>query len=142
MEARRSHQAEVEIRSAKQAVRLDNVTDILQLHSFDQLCHLNQLLVELRQPLDETTDAFLNYTRAQLRKREDYQAWQQDTEWSQQLNKYEIQNMFGAPIPRPFLAIDLSFVWTYLMKEAPLLLVSCAENHEVLAMVEINARKL
>lgn len=28
--------------------------------------------------------------------------------------------MFGDPIPRPFLAIILPFVWTYLMKEDPL----------------------
>ena len=28
--------------------------------------------------------------------------------------------MFGAPILRPYLAIVLPFVWTYLMKEDPL----------------------
>ena len=73
-DARRTHHAKIEIMFAKPAIRLDTVTDILQLH-FDQLRHLNQLHVEIRQPQDETKDAFLNYTRAQLRKREDYQAW-------------------------------------------------------------------
>ena len=116
-QARRDHQAEVEIRFAKLAVRSDDMTDILQLH-FDQLSHLNQLHVELREPTHEVRHAFLNFTCAQLRKQEDYQEWR-TTEWSQ-LNKYEIQGMFGAPIPRPFLAIILPFVWTYLMKEDPI----------------------
>ena len=31
-----------------------------------------------------------------------------------------MQGMFGAPIPRPLLAIILPFVWAYLMKEDPL----------------------
>jgi hypothetical protein len=70
-QGRGDHQAKVEIRFEKPAVRSDESTEILQLH-FDQLCHLNQLHVELRQPSDEIKDAFLNYTRAQLRKREDY----------------------------------------------------------------------
>ena len=115
--ARRNHDAKVEIRFAKPATRCDEETDILQLH-FDQLRHLNQLHVELRQPENELLDAFLNYTRAQLRKREDYQEWR-TSKWSQ-LDKYELQNMFGTPIPRPFAAIVLPFVWTYLMKEDPI----------------------
>ena len=90
-----------------------------QLH-FDQLRHLNQLHAELYNPPDEMRDAFLNYTRAQLRKRQDYQEWRA-TEWSQ-LDKYELQDMmFGKPIPRPFFeAIILPFVWTYIMKEDPI----------------------
>ena len=117
-QARRSHDSKVEIRFAKPAVRSDEETDILQLH-FDQLRHLNQLHTELHNPPDELRDAFLNYTRAQLRKREDYQEWRA-TEWNE-LDKYELQDMFGKPIPKPFLdAIILRFVWTYLMKEDPL----------------------
>ena len=114
-----AYEVKVQIRLAKPTVRANAVNDILQLH-FDQLRHiLNQLHVELRQPhAYEHKDAFLNYTRAQLRKREDYQEWR-NTEWKQ-LDKYEMQNMFGDPIPRPFLAIILPFVWTYLMKEDPL----------------------
>ena len=60
-QARRNHQAKVEIRFAKPAVRVDDDTEILQLH-FDQLRHLNQLHVAMRQPTDELQDAFLNYT--------------------------------------------------------------------------------
>ena len=117
-QARRNHEVKVQIRFAKPAVRLNEGNDILQLH-FDQLRHINQLHVEKRQPHDELKDAFLNYTRAQLRKREDNQEWR-NTEWNQ-LNKYKMQNMsFGDPIPRPFLAIILPFVWTYLIKEDPL----------------------
>jgi hypothetical protein len=115
--ARRNYEPKVEIRFARPAIRCDDATDILQLH-FDQLRHLNQLHVELRQPQNELIDAFLNYTRAQLKKREDYQEWRR-SEWSQ-LDKYELQNMFGTPISRPFEAIILPFVWTYLMKEDPL----------------------
>ena len=115
-EARRNHQPKVQIRFAKPAIRCDEATDILQLR-FDQLRHLNQLHVELRQPQDELRDAFLNYTRAKLRKRDDYQEWRA-SEWNQ-LDKYELQNMFGDPIPRPFEAIILPFVWTYLLKEDP-----------------------
>ena len=115
-QARRSYDAKVEIRFAKPAVRSDEETEILQLHSFDQLRHLNQLHAALHKPADEMRDAFLNYTRAQLHKREDYQEWRA-TEWSQ-LDKYELQDMFGKPIPRPFFeAIILPFVWTHLSHE-------------------------
>ena len=83
--ARKNHEPKVEIRFAKPAIRCDEATDILQLH-FDQLRHTNQLHVELRQPIDKRYDAFLNYTRAKLRKRDDYQDWRK-SEWSQ-LDKY------------------------------------------------------
>ena len=117
-QARRNHDSKVSIRFAKPAVKINEVNDILQLH-FDQLRHINQLHVKLQQPLVETMDAFFNYyTRVQLWKREDYQEWR-TTEWSQ-LDKYEIQNMFGDPIPCPFMAIILPFVWTYMMIEDPL----------------------
>ena len=69
------------------------------------------------EPIDEIMDAFLHYTRAQLRKRPDYQLWR-ESEWAQH-DKYALQHMFGDPIARPHLATVLPFVWTYLIKEDP-----------------------
>ena len=118
-EARSARAPHVTIRFAKPAVtRLGN-DDIPQLH-FDQLRHINQMHIALREmdPCDELTDVFLNFTRAQLRRREDYQEWQ-NSEWSQH-DKYLLQDMFGAPIPRPLDAIVLPFVWTYMLKEDPI----------------------
>ena len=69
-------------------------------------------------PLDELTDRFLHFTRAQLQKREDFEEWR-DSEWSQH-DKYLLQQMFGDPIPCPPGAIVLPFVWTYMNKEYPI----------------------
>ena len=107
----------VTIRFAKPAVTSLGNDEIPQLH-FDQLRHINQMHIALREPVDELTDTFLNFSRAQLRRREDYQEWR-DSEWVQH-NKYRLQNMFGDPIPRPPESVVLPFVWTYLMKEDPI----------------------
>jgi hypothetical protein len=64
----------VKIRFAKPAVTSLGNDEIPQLH-FDQLRHINQMHIALREPVNELTDAFLNFTRAQLRRREDYQEW-------------------------------------------------------------------
>ena len=47
----------------------------------------------------------------------DFDKWIQG-EWDQ-LNKYELQNMFGDPIPWPDGATVLPFVWTYVLKQCP-----------------------
>ena len=64
---------QVELIFAKIAVRTD--TD-------DQLRHLNELYIALRDPVNEVLDAFLNFTRAQLRKCPDYAQWHK-SEWQQ-----------------------------------------------------------
>ena len=96
--ARSKGNTSVEIRFAKPVVMTLGNDEIPQLH-FDQLRHINQMHIELREPVDELTDAFLNFTRAQLRRREVYKEWR-DSEWTQH-NKYRLQNMFGNPIARP-----------------------------------------
>ncbi|KAI2502314.1 hypothetical protein MHU86_12118 [Fragilaria crotonensis] len=116
-ESRSQGRAHVTLILAKIAVRTNDDDEIPQLH-FDQLRHLNQLHIALRAPTNEVNDAFLNYTRAQLRKRPDYNEWRQ-SEW-QQHNKFALQNMFGKPIPRPDHAIVLPFVWNYSIKEDPI----------------------
>jgi hypothetical protein len=115
--ARVKRDTHVEIRFAKPAVTKLGMDEIPQLH-FDQLRHIHQMHIELRNPVDEYNDAFLDYTRAQLRKREDYQQWRA-SEWKQH-DKYRLQNMFGNPIPRPQNATVLPFVLTYLIKEDPI----------------------
>ena len=115
--ARINGDSTVTMRFAKPAVMKLGNEDIPQLH-FDQLRHINQMHIALRAPVDELTDAFLNFTRAQLRRREDYQEWR-DSEWTQH-NKYKLQQMFGDPIARPSMSVVLPFVWTYLMKEDPI----------------------
>ena len=118
-EARCKRATHVTIRFVKPAITKLGTDDIPQLH-FDQLRHINQMHIALREmdPCDELTDAFLNFTRAQLRRRDDYQEWR-DSEWSQH-DKYLLQDMFGEPIPRPQEAIVLPFVWTYMLKEDPI----------------------
>ena len=73
----------VDIRFTKPAVmKLGRKNDdIPQLH-FDQLRHINQMHIALREQVDELTDAFLNFTRAQLQRREAFQEWR-DSEWTQ-----------------------------------------------------------
>jgi ribosomal protein S12 len=115
--ARARRETHVKITFAKIEVRIEEVEDIPQLH-FDQLRHLNQLHTLIRQPTDATTDAFLNYTRAQLKKQPDYQEWRK-SEWRQH-DKCAVQDMFGEPIPCPHGAIVLPFVWDYMTKEDPL----------------------
>ena len=112
----------VTIRFAKPVVTKLGPDDIQQLH-FDHLRrHLNQMHLALREidPHDELTDAFLNFTRAQPRKRDDFQEWRK-SEWSQH-DKYLLQNMFSDPIPRrpPDVAVVLPFVRTYMLKEDPI----------------------
>ena len=114
--ARANRATHVEVTFAKIEVPVADDDDIPRLH-FDQLRHLNQLHIMLRQPMDESKDAFLNYTRAQLKKRPDYQDWRK-SEWRQH-HKYAIQNMFAEPIPCPKDAIVLPFVWDYMTKEDP-----------------------
>jgi hypothetical protein len=62
---------------------------------------------------DEQTVA--RFTRRQLCKRTDWQVWK-EAEFKQ-LNSYNTQNMFGAPIRRPPKSTVLPFVWTYLFKD-------------------------
>jgi hypothetical protein len=102
---------------AKIAVCTDDNNEIPQLH-IDQLCHLNQLRIALRAQTNEANDAFLNFTRTQLRKRPNYDQWHQ-SEW-QQHDTYALQNMFGSPIPRAEHAMVLPFVWNYSNKEDPI----------------------
>ena len=59
----------------------------------------------------------ISLTRAQLKKRPDYQQWRM-AEWAQH-NKYRTQKMFGAPIKRPHGATVLPFVWAYCIKVDP-----------------------
>ena len=115
--ARARRETHIHITFAKIEVRIDADDDIPQLH-FDQLRHLNQLHTLIRQPMDESQDAFLNYTRAQLKKQPDYQDWR-ESEWRQH-DKYKVQDMFGDPIKCPHGAIVLPFVWDYMTKEDPL----------------------
>ena len=115
--ARSRHDAFVTVAFAKVEVRVTDEDDIPQLH-FDQLRHLNNLLIELKCPTENRQEVLLNYTRAQLRKRDDFDTWRR-SEWAQH-DKYKLQNMFGDPIPRPKDAIVLPFVWTYMEKEDPI----------------------
>ena len=115
--ARLRHEAFVTIAFAKIDVRVKDDDDIPQLH-FDQLRHINNLLIELQCPESGRQEILLNYTRAKLRKRDDFETWRK-SEWAQH-DKYKLQNMFGDPIPRPIDAIVLPFVWTYMEKEDPL----------------------
>ena len=117
--ARTTRATHVTITFAKPAVTKTGSNDMPQLH-FDQLRHINKMQTALREmdQHDELTDVFLNFTRAQLRRREDFQEWR-DSEWTQH-NKYLLQDMFGAPIPRPIDAVVLPFVWTYMMKKNPI----------------------
>ena len=115
--ARARQETHVNIAFAKIEVRIAEEDDIPQLH-FDQLRHLNQLHSMIRQPLDESQDVFLNFTRAQLKKQPDYQDWR-ESEWRQH-DKYKVQDMFGEPIKCPHGAIVLPFVWDYMTKDDPL----------------------
>lgn len=102
---------------AKVEPRVEPDTDIPHLH-FDQLRHINQLHIAIRLDQHLLPDpVFLNLTRSQLKKRDDYDQWRK-AEWTQH-DKYKAQGMFGAPIPRPRGATILPFVWTYLIKEDP-----------------------
>ena len=109
--ARCKGETSVEIRFAKPAVKKLGSDDIPQLH-FDQLRHINQMHIALRQmdPIEELTNVILNFTRAALCRREDFQAWR-ESEW-QQHDKYRLQDMFGPPIPCPRGTTVLPFVWT------------------------------
>ena len=117
-DARERKATHVTVKFTKLAVtQHGNEDEIPQLH-FDQLRHINKLHMALRNLDHDAVDAFLNYTRAQLRKRPDYQQWR-ESEW-QQHDKYFLQNMFGDPILCPDGAIVLPFVWTYILKEDPI----------------------
>lgn len=90
---------------------------IPQLH-YDQLKHLHALLGSLGASCPSPTlPVDLNLTRAKLQLQPDFDKWIRG-EWNQ-LDKYELQHMFGDPIPWPDGATVLPFVWTYILKECP-----------------------
>ena len=60
----------------------------------------------------------LNTTRAKLKLQDDFEHWLQGG-WTQ-LDKYELQDSFGDPIPWPDGATVLPFVRNYLLKQYPL----------------------
>jgi Reverse transcriptase (RNA-dependent DNA polymerase) len=95
---------------------LDN-TDIPTFH-FDQLRHVHSIRISLMNTRNhDSLHAFITLTRSQLKKRSDFSLWK-DAEW-QQHDKYLQQCMFADPVPRPFGATVLPFVWNYLMKLDP-----------------------
>ena len=60
----------------------------------------------------------LNLTHAKLKLQDNFFHLWIKGKWSQ-LKKYELQNMFGDPIPWPDNATILPFVWTYVLKQCP-----------------------
>ena len=60
----------------------------------------------------------LNLTCAKLKLQDDFDKWIQG-EWNQ-LDKYELQDKIGDPIPWPDRATVLPFVWTYVLKQCPI----------------------
>lgn len=63
----------------------------------------------------EEIDLSAKYSRKQLKRRKDWDLWQQG-EFKQHDN-YEAQTMFGKPCPRPKKATVLPFVWSYYFKD-------------------------
>jgi hypothetical protein len=122
--ARSAHQSYVDFTFARIEPRTQVDTDIPQLH-YDQLKHIHELLISsvpnptvLQAQDAQPLSMELNATRAKLKLQADFDNWIQG-EWAQ-LDKYELQNMFGDPIPWPDGATVLPFVWTYLLKQCPL----------------------
>ena len=96
---------------------------------FDQLNTLTAYLQEMKydeQFIDlETNEPVINliskkrksnaqYTRAELKKREDWPDWVASE--FKQLDLYEMQNMFGLPVPRPKDANIINLLWAYSIK--------------------------
>ena len=96
---------------------------------FDQLNTLAAYLQEMKydeQFIDlETNEPIINllskkrksnaqYTRAELKKREDWPDWVASE--FKQLDLYEMQNMFGLPVPRPKDANIINLLWAYSIK--------------------------
>jgi Reverse transcriptase (RNA-dependent DNA polymerase) len=108
--ARLHRQPTITLEFAKIEARSHTDTDIPQLH-FDQLRHIHAIRVSME---DRHT---ITLTRSMLKKRDDYVKWK-TAEWGQH-DKYETQQMFGQPIPRPHGATVLPFVWTYVIKTDP-----------------------
>jgi hypothetical protein len=54
------------------------------------------------------------FTRRQLKTRDDFDQWL-DAEFKQ-LDRHEADGMFGEPCPRPYLAIVLRSIWSYMIK--------------------------
>ena len=59
--------------------------------------------------------AVISMTRRKLKLQDDFHLWKA-AEWNQ-LDKYFDQNMFGDPIPRPYDANVLPWVWAYKLKD-------------------------
>ena len=120
---RAAHESYADFTFARIEPRTHSDPDIPQLH-YDQLKHIHELLISpasLPSPLmhsDHPLAVALNLTRAKLKLQADFDKWIQG-EWAQ-LDKYELQNMFGDPIPWPADgATVLPFVWTYVFKQCP-----------------------
>lgn len=119
-QAKTSH---VDFVFAKIEPRVQPDLEVPQMH-YDQLRHVHELLIspELPSPefphMPDPLPAVMNVTRAKLKLQDDFEHWLRG-EWNQ-LDKYELQNMFGDPIPWPDGATVLPFVWDYLLKVCPL----------------------
>ena len=91
--------------------------DMPQLH-YDQLRHINMIHNAMKETAQGAMEAVISLTRAQLKHRPDYERWRR-AEWAQH-DKYKAQRMFSKPMPRPFGATVLPFVWDYQMKTDPI----------------------
>ena len=99
--SRAAHHASAECTFAKIEPRAHADHDVPQLH-YDQLKHIHQLLVsDIPTPITLPSDcqAALNLTRAKLKLQDDFDQWIKG-EWNQ-LDKYELRDMFGTSIPWP-----------------------------------------
>jgi hypothetical protein len=112
---RRQKFRKVKLVAAKHAIAAVSSDDVPQLH-YDQLRHIHH--VTKSQLHQEDTDVqVITLTKAQLKKTPEFHHWVQGE--CAQHNKYQKQNMFGAPIPCPVGAIVLPFVWAYSTKLDP-----------------------
>jgi hypothetical protein len=120
---RKAHLASVDFTFAKIEPRTTLDPDMPQMH-YDQLRHVHNLLISEEQlpstlmHMHSLLAVQLNATRAKLKLQDDFEHWLKG-EWSQS-DKYELQNMFGEPIPWPEGDTVLPFVWNYVLKQCPL----------------------
>ena len=121
---RKAHVSTVDFTFAKIEPRITLDPDMPQMY-YDQLRHVHNLLVSdapIPSKLANTITPLsveLNATRAKLKLQDDFHHWLQG-EWTQ-LDKYELQDMFGEPIPWPEGATVLPFVWNNVFKQCPLM---------------------
>ena len=112
---RRQKVRKVRIVVAKHALAAVPSNDVPQIY-FDHLRHIHR--VTARQQTAEVK-SITALTRAQLKNTSEFQYCWLQGEWAQH-NKYQKQNMLGAPIRRPKGAIVLPLVWAYSTKLDPI----------------------